>query len=52
MDLQDAGSRATFMVRDRDSKFTAAFDAVLADAGLRIVLSGIQTPRIYAITER
>lgn len=52
MDLQDTGSRATFMIRDRDSKFTAAFDAVLADAGLRIVLSGIQTPRMNAIMER
>lgn len=52
MDLQDAGSRATFMIRDRDSKFTATFDAVLADAGLRIVLSGIQTPRMNAIMER
>ncbi|MEY9962399.1 putative transposase [Streptacidiphilus sp. MAP12-16] len=52
MDLQDAGSRAAFMIRDRDSTFTAAFDAVLVDAGLRIVLSGIQTPRMNAIMER
>jgi transposase InsO family protein len=51
-DLQDAGSGATFMIRDRDSKFTAAFDAVLADAGLRIVLSGIRTPWMNAIMER
>jgi putative transposase len=52
MDLQDAGSRAAFMIRGRDSKFTAAFDAVLADAGLRIVLGGIRTPRMNAIMER
>jgi transposase InsO family protein len=52
VDLQDAGSRATFMIRDRDSKFTAAFDAVLVDAGIRIALSGIQTPRMNAIAER
>jgi hypothetical protein len=37
MDLQDAGSTARYLIRDRDAKFTAAFDAVLADAGVRVV---------------
>jgi hypothetical protein len=37
---------------DRDSKFTCAFDAVLADAGIRTVLCNIQTPRMTAIAER
>jgi hypothetical protein len=27
-----------FMIRDRGSNFTPAFDAVLADAGIRTVL--------------
>ena len=31
---------------------TAAFDAILADAGIRTVLCNIQTPRMNAITER
>jgi hypothetical protein len=34
------------MIRDRGSNFTDAFDAVLADAGIRTVLCNIQTPRV------
>jgi putative transposase len=52
MDLEDAGSKARFLIRDRDSKFTPAFDAVFADAGLEIVRSGIQVPRMNSIIER
>jgi len=40
------------MIRDRGSNFTAAFDAVLANADIRTVLCNIQTPRMNAITER
>ena len=40
------------MIRDRGSNFTTAFDAVLADAGIRTVLCNVQTPRMNAITER
>jgi putative transposase len=39
------------MIRDRRSKFTATFDAVLADAGIRTVLCSIRTPRMNAIAE-
>ncbi|MEU1628419.1 integrase core domain-containing protein [Streptomyces sp. NPDC020096] len=52
MDLEDAGSRAKFLIRDRDSKFTAAFDALLADAGLKVVTTGIRIPRMNSLTER
>ncbi|MGW4823479.1 integrase core domain-containing protein [Streptomyces sp. NPDC004227] len=52
MDLQDAGSTAKFLIRDRDSKFTNAFDAVMADAGLEVILSGIRIPRMNSIMER
>ena len=52
MDLEDAGSRARFLIRDRDGKFPALFDAVLKDAGIAVVLSGIQMPRMNAVMER
>jgi putative transposase len=44
MDLDDADSRARYLIRDRDGKFPALFDAVLTDAGIKIVLSGVRVP--------
>ena len=52
MDLEDAGSRARYLIRDRDGKFPALLEAVLVDAGVKVVLSGIQTPRMNSIMER
>jgi len=52
MDLEDAGSQARFLIRDRDGKFPGLFDAILADAGIETVLSGVQMPRMNAIMER
>jgi transposase len=52
MDIGDQADRVKFMIRDRGSNFTTAFDAVLADAGIRTVLCNIQTPRMNAIAER
>jgi hypothetical protein len=52
MDLDEQAHRVKFMIRDRGSNFTAAFNAVLADADIRTVLCNIQTPRMNAITER
>jgi putative transposase len=52
MDLEDAGSQARFMIRDRDGKFPCRFDAILADAGVETVLSGVQIPRMNVIMER
>jgi len=52
MDLDDQAHRVKFMIRDRGSNFTAAFDAVLADGGIRTVLCNVRTPRMNAITER
>src|ERR1017187_3469302 len=44
MDLGEQAHRVTFMIRDRGPNFTTAFDAVLADAGIRTVLCNVQTP--------
>ena len=52
MDLGEQAHRVKFMIRGRGSKSTAAFDAVLADAGIRIVLCNVQTPRMNAKAER
>jgi putative transposase len=51
-DLGDHAGRVRFMIRDRGPNFTAAFDAVPADAGIRTVLCNVRTPRMNAITER
>jgi hypothetical protein len=42
MDLEDAGCRARFLIRDRDGKFPQLFDVIPADAGIQVVLSGLQ----------
>ncbi|MCW2890362.1 MAG: hypothetical protein JWL58_7224, partial [Streptosporangiaceae bacterium] len=52
MDLEHAGCRARFLVRDRDGKFPQLFDAVLRDAGIEVVLSGVRMPRMNSIMER
>jgi transposase InsO family protein len=52
MDLHDAGCRAHFLLRDRDGKFPALMDEVLAEAGITTVLTGIRMPRMNSIMER
>jgi transposase InsO family protein len=52
MDLGEQAHLVKFMIRDRGSDFTAAFDAVLAGAGIRTVLCSVRTPRMNAIIER
>jgi putative transposase len=39
MDLGELTHRVKFVIRDRGPDFTAAFDAVLADAGIRTVMA-------------
>lgn len=52
MDLDGLAETIKFLIRDRDRKFTAAFDEVLPAAHIRILKSPAQAPRANAIMER
>jgi putative transposase len=52
MDLDDAGRRVRFLIRDRDAEFTADFDAVFTSGGTDIIKIPIRAPRANAICER
>ncbi|GAA1949979.1 hypothetical protein GCM10009838_01320 [Catenulispora subtropica] len=51
-DLEDAGSPIRYLIHDRDGKFCAAFDEVLTEAGIQVVLTGVRSPRMNAVMER
>jgi transposase InsO family protein len=52
MTVADHRQRTCFLIRDRDSKFTAGFDEVFRSEGIRVIRAPIAAPRAKAHAER
>ena len=50
--LAERACPAKFLIRDRDTKFTATFDEVFRSDGVRIVRTPVRSPRANAFAER
>jgi putative transposase len=52
MDLDGRAPRVRFLVRDRDSKYSRSFDAVLRSEGMQVIRTPFRAPNANAHAER
>ncbi|MDA8358903.1 MAG: integrase core domain-containing protein [Actinomycetota bacterium] len=52
MELAAQTNPVKFLIRDRDTKFTASFDALFAAEGTRVITTPVRAPPANAICER
>jgi len=52
MDIDERGQQPKFLIHDRDTKFTHAFDAFFAGEGTRVIRTPVRAPNANAHMER
>jgi hypothetical protein len=52
IDLDERAMQFKFLIRDRDSKFTDAFDSVFSGNGTRVIKTPVRSPRANSYAER